>query len=137
MHRRLQFDMRENAASSRRHGSRSVLQGNSSRQPRTHGSEAEAITLSVVASQKENTHSEGFATGGGEDESLLTVQEVARALKVPLSWVYARTRRRGQDRLPHIKLGKYLRFDMNAVRHWLQQFSSSPDFPVTRRDDER
>ncbi len=137
MRRRLQFGMREDPASSRRHGSRSVLQGNLSRQLGTHDPEAEAITLSAVTSKKDNAHAEGFATVGRENEPLLTVHEVAEALKVPLSWVYARTRRRGRDRLPHIKLGKYVRFDFDAVRHWLQNFSEPRDFPVTGRDDER
>jgi excisionase family DNA binding protein len=50
---------------------------------------------------------------------LLTVSEIARALNVPLSWVYERTRRRGAERMPHIKLGKYLRFELASVRNWL------------------
>lgn len=55
-------------------------------------------------------------------ESLLTVQEVAQICKVPVSWVYERTRRRGLERLPHVKLGKYLRFDPAEVRSWLLKF---------------
>jgi excisionase family DNA binding protein len=54
-----------------------------------------------------------------EDE-LLTVSEIAAALKVPVSWVYERTRRSGCDRIPHLKLGKYLRFRWAAVRQWLE-----------------
>jgi excisionase family DNA binding protein len=53
------------------------------------------------------------------EHELLTVPEIASALKVPLSWVYERTRRSGSDRIPHIKLGKYLRFRWAAVRQWL------------------
>jgi excisionase family DNA binding protein len=52
-------------------------------------------------------------------EELLTVSEVAAALKVPVSWVYERTRRSGTDQIPHFKLGKYLRFRWTAVREWL------------------
>jgi excisionase family DNA binding protein len=52
---------------------------------------------------------------------LLTVEEVADFLKVPRSWVYERTRRRGMERLPHIKLGKYLRFEESAVREFLER----------------
>jgi predicted DNA-binding transcriptional regulator AlpA len=51
---------------------------------------------------------------------LLTVSEIAQTLKVPVSWVYGRTRRRGLERMPHIKLGKYLRFDPNSVSDWLK-----------------
>jgi excisionase family DNA binding protein len=50
---------------------------------------------------------------------LMTVAEIAHVLHVPVSWVYERTRRRGKERIPHIKLGKYLRFEIAAVREWL------------------
>lgn len=49
----------------------------------------------------------------------MTVAETAHVLHVPVSWVYGRTRRRGKERIPHIKLGKYLRFEEAAVRDWL------------------
>jgi len=54
-------------------------------------------------------------------ETLLTVAEVAELLRVPVSWVYVRTRRRGIDRLPHLKLGKYLRFSEPEIANWLQR----------------
>jgi excisionase family DNA binding protein len=54
-----------------------------------------------------------------EPDGLLTVQEVAEILRVPVSWVYERTRRRGNEQLPHIKLGKYLRFRRTDVLGWL------------------
>ncbi len=50
---------------------------------------------------------------------LLTVDDVAALLRVPKSWVYERTRRRGKDRLPFLKLGKYVRFEAHAVRGFL------------------
>ncbi len=55
-------------------------------------------------------------------EELLTVSEIATALKVPVSWVYERTRRSGTGQIPHFKLGKYLRFRWSAVREWLENF---------------
>ena len=54
-----------------------------------------------------------------ELHELLTVEEVAALLRVNKSWVYEHTRGREvatTDRLPHIKIGKYLRFDAQAVR---------------------
>jgi excisionase family DNA binding protein len=54
-------------------------------------------------------------------KSLLTVNEVAELLKVPVSWVYERTRRRGLDRLPGFRLGKYWRFDDSEIRTWLER----------------
>jgi excisionase family DNA binding protein len=56
-------------------------------------------------------------------DTLLTVTEVAAILKVSTSWVYEHTRSRGtprSERLPHIKIGKYLRFDARAVRAFLE-----------------
>ena len=53
-------------------------------------------------------------------DGLLTVSEVAAALRVPVSWVYERTRRSGTDQIPHFKLGKYLRFRWSTVREWLE-----------------
>ncbi len=42
--------------------------------------------------------------------TLLTVREVAEILKVPVSWVYEHTRINCIQPLPHLKIGKYLRF---------------------------
>lgn len=54
-------------------------------------------------------------------EKLLTVEDVAERLRVPKSWVYERTRRRGPERLPHLKLGKYLRFEEQAVGEFVER----------------
>ena len=54
-------------------------------------------------------------------DRLWTVEEVADLFQVPPSWVYERTRRRGQEQLPHLKLGKYLRFQEYAVREFLER----------------
>jgi len=59
-----------------------------------------------------------------ELQELLTVAEVASLLKVSKSWVYERTRSQGtprSERLPHLKLGKYIRFDSQAVRAFLER----------------
>jgi len=53
-------------------------------------------------------------------ESLLTVKEVAEILRVPVSWVYERTRRRGGERLPHVKVGKYLRFRQSDLAAYVE-----------------
>ena len=54
-------------------------------------------------------------------DDLLTVEELAERFKVPKSWVYERTRCRGTERLPHIKLGRYVRFEEAAVRAFLDR----------------
>jgi excisionase family DNA binding protein len=61
-------------------------------------------------------------TTATELHELLTVEDVAGLLKVSKSWVYEHTRVRGvprSDRLPHIKIGKYVRFDRRVVRAFL------------------
>ncbi len=55
-------------------------------------------------------------------DQLMTVSELAAFLNVQVSWVYTRTRRRGAERLPHIKLGKYLRFSLPEVIAWLRKY---------------
>jgi len=52
---------------------------------------------------------------------LLTVEEIAAFLRVPKSWVYERTRRRGIEKLPHVKLGKYLRFRLSEVAAYVER----------------
>ena len=55
------------------------------------------------------------------DGDLATVSQIAEFLQVPDSWVYERTRRRGSERIPHFKLGKYLRFSRCEVQEWVQR----------------
>jgi excisionase family DNA binding protein len=55
---------------------------------------------------------------------LLTVDEIAAALRVSPSWVYERVRKRGRDKMPHLKIGKYLRFRLKEVRIWVDQGAS-------------
>jgi excisionase family DNA binding protein len=49
--------------------------------------------------------------------TLLTVEELAEALHVPRSWIYDRTRKKT---IPHVKVGRYPRFDLNEVLAWLE-----------------
>jgi excisionase family DNA binding protein len=52
-------------------------------------------------------------------EELLTVQEAARLLHVTVSWVYEHVRDDATDRLPVLKLGKYLRFDRRDLQTYI------------------
>ena len=45
---------------------------------------------------------------------LITAKELAKRLNVPVSWIYRRTRL-GQEAIPHVKMGKYVRFDWEEV----------------------
>ena len=54
-----------------------------------------------------------------DDDALLTVHDAARLLNVSVSWVYAHTRDNLEDRLPCVKLGKYLRFDRTDLHTYI------------------
>jgi hypothetical protein len=58
-----------------------------------------------------------------EAKDILTVAELAKRLKVPISWVYEKSRSRGQFNgppLPCLRVGKYLRFAWPDVVEWLR-----------------
>jgi excisionase family DNA binding protein len=55
---------------------------------------------------------------------LLTVEDVAAVLKVSKSWVYEHTRSRAiprAERLPHVKVGKYIRFEARSLRAFIEK----------------
>ena len=52
-------------------------------------------------------------------DELLTVIDAARFLHVTVSWVYEHTRDDAEDRLPFVKLGKYVRFDRTDLRAFI------------------
>lgn len=47
---------------------------------------------------------------GTSSVALLSVHEAARLLNVTPSWIYEHVRPSAHDRLPHVKLGKFVRF---------------------------
>jgi len=59
------------------------------------------------------------------NEQLLTVEELAKELKAPPSWIYSRTRQTGPDAIPVIRVGKYCRFKLADVMEWLERQQSS------------
>jgi predicted DNA-binding transcriptional regulator AlpA len=54
-------------------------------------------------------------------DRLLTVPQLAEVLQVPQSWIYQQTRRRGEDQIPVLYVGKYCRFQLRAVLTWLEK----------------
>ena len=126
--RSTQSGMRENTASPRRHASRHevnslalkpdspplTLNGNQPTQLSTIPA-TRPLPAFVTTSQKGAT--------GGENENrgpLLTIKEVAALLRVPVSWVYGRTRIRSLGRMPGYRLGKYWRFSEAEVLAWVK-----------------
>ncbi len=51
-------------------------------------------------------------------EKLLDPKELAAKLNVPLSWIYAETRKKT---IPMLKIGKYCRFREADVLEWLEK----------------
>ena len=88
----------------------------------------------------ESTSGQLFPTRGGtaasaneELSELLTVQEAAQFLKVTVSWVYEHVRPEAEDRLPVLKLGKYLRFDPRDLRTYIDGKRNAARHPCRRR----
>jgi len=59
-------------------------------------------------------------------ERLLTAGEVAELLAVPESWVREATR---EGRLPHLRLGRYRRYERRAIEAWLSEQRGGPPIP--------
>ena len=55
-----------------------------------------------------------------QTDDFLTVSELSRLLKVPISWVYQRSREHGEKAIPHVRCGRYVRFPKREVLDWLQ-----------------
>jgi len=118
MHRRLQFGVRESPASDRRHGSRLAAGAQSDSRLTQEKDRESHATVALAHGLVDEAHS---LTHAAETQSatvrnsetparLLSVREVASILNVPVSWVYEHTRPRCLVRIPHVRVGKYLRF---------------------------
>jgi excisionase family DNA binding protein len=55
-----------------------------------------------------------------EQNELITISELSQRLKVPVSWIYSRSREKGEGTIPLMRVGKHLRFNYEDVRQWLQ-----------------
>jgi excisionase family DNA binding protein len=58
------------------------------------------------------------------ESDVLTAEEVADMLRVTPAWVYAESRR---HRIPHIRLGRYIRFRREALLRWIEQIEADSD----------
>jgi excisionase family DNA binding protein len=53
-----------------------------------------------------------------DPKTLLTADEVAERLRVTKCWIYSEVR---AGRLPHVRLGRYVRFRAPAIDAWIEQ----------------
>jgi excisionase family DNA binding protein len=51
------------------------------------------------------------------NQRLLTAGEVAERLNVPKTWILESARNKA---IPHVRLGRYVRFDLDDVERWLE-----------------
>ncbi len=61
---------------------------------------------------------------GKEPESIMTVEEVAKYLKIPKSTVYKLAQ---EEKIPCQKVGRHWRFRKNTVDKWLDRHPLSKD----------
>lgn len=126
--RNVQFGERKNPDSSRVHGLRVAVRSLPIESIRKSESANEAELTPPLTpydpGRAEIPHQgiQNEATGDKETgiNRLLTVEEVAVLLHVPVSWVYGRTRKRSLERLPGYRLGKYWRFRENEIHAWVE-----------------
>jgi excisionase family DNA binding protein len=126
--RNVQFGERKNPDSSRVHGLRLAVRSlpvESIRKTESaNGAELAPPPTPYDPERSEVPHNGIQNEATGEKETgihrLLTVEEVAVLLHVPVSWVYGRTRKRSLGRLPGYRLGKYWRFREDQVLAWIE-----------------
>jgi hypothetical protein len=60
---------------------------------------------------------------GEEIVKFWSVSTLSDFLGVPKSWIYDRTRANGPEVIPHVKFGKYVRFEpeSRAFQKWLER----------------
>jgi excisionase family DNA binding protein len=63
------------------------------------------------------------------DSRLIDAKEAGRLLGVPHTWVLEEAR---HDRIPHIRLGRYVRFEADAVLAWARNRSRGPTYSLVR-----
>ena len=71
--------------------------------------------------------------GTREFTPLIDAKGAGRLLGVPHTWLLAQAR---AGRIPHHRLGHYVRFDIDDLRQWLEATRSGPPLerPSTRSD---
>lgn len=66
-----------------------------------------------------------------DHDQLLTADDVADLMRVTRAWVYAETRR---DALPHLRLGRYVRYRRSAIDAWMITVEHGPGSSAARPD---
>ncbi len=64
---------------------------------------------------------------GSSTNEILTPEELAQRLKVSVGWIKEKTRSRNRNPIPHIPMGRFVRFEWNAVVVWLEKQATERD----------
>jgi excisionase family DNA binding protein len=133
--RDLQFDLRKNPDSPRVHGLRTAVSTPSNAVQKEFQSADEKPPGNAARMNQTFElplrHAPTGATGEREKVAsrLLTIEEVAHLLHVPVSWVYGRMRKRSPERLPAYRLGKYWRFREDEIFVWIAHQKTNSEAP--------
>jgi excisionase family DNA binding protein len=87
---------------------------------RLHPDDVAALAQAVAALMADHPHAPG---DGRQPPVLLDAAQAADLLGVPKSWVLAEAR---ADRIPHVRLGKYVRFEAAGLELWWQARRRGP-----------
>jgi excisionase family DNA binding protein len=80
--------------------------------------------IGSLRSQQRGVHEE-TGVSGDPLSRLLTVEEVAAMLNVPRKWVYRRVALQPPNGIPHVKVGKYVRFRESDLRNYVERLRRS------------
>ena len=81
----------------------------------------EAIEGMTAATGRSREEAEDALVRAHNLGELLTPEEVAVRLKVEPKWVYEKQRKRCKNPIPSVPMGRYIRYDWDAVVKWLEE----------------
>lgn len=84
--------------------------------------------------ERTDLHESELGGSAIDADVLLTAEEVAALLQVTCSWVYDQTRR---QRIPHLRLGRYVRYRREALDAWMRQVEMTSSSPASSRANGR
>jgi hypothetical protein len=79
--------------------------------------------VAVVSGQVPGVQAELNGAGAPTPTSLLDAEGAGALLNVPATWLMAEAR---ADRVPHVRLGKYVRFDRSELLEWVASRARGP-----------
>ena len=85
----------------------------------------DAITSMMAATGSTREVCEDALLRAHNQGDILTPEELAGRLKAPVKWIAEKTRSRCKNPIPSIPMGRYVRFDWDAVVKWMESQSTN------------